>query len=273
MAFMLGDFTSGSFGGFKKVSDIVEQYDKFKDWQDFKKARDQASAQDAANQKAIPTDTGAQQAAKDASVPTGPYGRGGEHGPDRPPSYDEYIKTAPVPRYLQIQPALPADNSSPDVGKAFGPGAQPASTRTPVSQSSAIPTVAEKNQSTPGPVDTGPEPGDTSGGGASPSSVWNTLKGAGSSVWNTMTGAGQQQAPYQNQALPTQRSTPNTLLPTGNSPGGTAPVPSTPNAPAAAGGPQAALGMYGQMPSLAQGQSGMGPRILAALNPTAGSTT
>jgi hypothetical protein len=50
-------------------------------------------------------------------------------------------------------------------------------------------------------------------------------------------------------------------------------VPSQPNAPAAAGGPQAALGMYGAMPSLAQGQSGMGPRILAALNPTAGSTT
>jgi|HubBroStandDraft_6_1064221.scaffolds.fasta_scaffold327582_3 hypothetical protein len=68
MAFMLGSFTRGLFEGFKTTQDLIEQYDKFKDWTDFKKARDQASAQDAANaanQKAIPTDTGAQQAAKD----------------------------------------------------------------------------------------------------------------------------------------------------------------------------------------------------------------
>jgi hypothetical protein len=144
------------------------------------------------------------------------------------------------------------------------------------SQNSAIPTEAEYNAKRAPSFDVdnmlsgGAAFGVNNDAGPTPYDNLRTPSAQTSPREGQAYGPGTAPAP-QNQALPTQRTAPNTLLPGNTSPGGTPPVPSTPNAPAAAGGPQAALGMYGAMPTLANGQSGMGPRILAALNPTAGS--
>ena len=81
-------------------------------------------------------------------------------------------------------------------------------------------------------------------------------------------------APQQpSQAIPTPRTEPPRYLLDGTPagpPGSTPPVQGGPAAPAAATGPMSAL-PYAQ-PTLANNMTGLGPRILAALNPTAGST-
>jgi hypothetical protein len=101
MAFMLGSFTQGMFSGFSTTMDLANKYEEFKAGQDYRKARDAAQAQQKATQPALPTDTGAQQAARDANVstaPNAPYGRGGENSPAHTtPSYEDYIKGVPTP--------------------------------------------------------------------------------------------------------------------------------------------------------------------------------
>lgn len=276
--FMLGSFTGGLFGGASDVMDIAHK------WEGVKQARMETQRQSdmmkAAEQtrQALQADQGAQNAAAAANnpQPNPPFGKGGEHSSSGRTYTEADLKGIPQSKSLSgIDPNAPTKtNDTRSTARALKPGED---------YSSVDPyTVGQDAAKAPSmtiPTDAG------AGGGYDNPSISGAIGrgistvGRGiSSLWNARVqppASQQQAAPYQPAPGTPQPRTeaPRYLLdgtPAGP-PGSTPPVAAGQPASATPIGPQSALPY--STPTLGNSMGGLGPRILAAINPTAGSNT
>lgn len=238
MAFLLGSFTDGLFGGAKDVMSIANEWEGLKQKRMVTQAAEDAKKA-TADQRAL--DAGASKASPASAKPS----------TAAPTKYTEPdFSSLPAPKWMsdkvtkEALPLLPkASPDNPSEGKA-----RLRSTKS----AAATPDVAERDSF------------------ARPEGLIKQGIGvasrAGAAIGQALVGGGAKAAPAAEAPIPAAPS----YLPPGalGEPGSTWALPPAPQQPAR---PQAAIG--NPMPNLASNQTGLGPRILAALNPAAGSTS